>query len=309
MASETQREGIVVLGVPRSGTTLVRRLLNAHSQIACPGETNVFAACARFLAEDRGAEGLPVGVLSGLAFAGFPEEETVRRLRELAFGFHRDHARRAGKPRWAEKSAFDAFHVEAIERLCGDQVHYVCIVRHGLDVVCSLTDFCARSQGYLHEIHAYVRRSSRPHVAFANLWVEITAALQGLAARRPGQTTWLRYEDLVRAPEEELRRLLDGIGVAFEPEMLARAFADPGVAGFGDWKTIATQGVEATRAGRFDELPQGIQEELAPRVNPTLRACGYEPIAEAEPRGPDELRRRYELGLRLQGMKRGDPPP
>ncbi|MCA9663328.1 MAG: sulfotransferase, partial [Myxococcales bacterium] len=31
--------GIIVLGAPRSGTTLLRRLLDAHPNIACPPET------------------------------------------------------------------------------------------------------------------------------------------------------------------------------------------------------------------------------------------------------------------------------
>ena len=146
-------DGILVLGVPRSGTTLLRRLLDAHSRIACPGETHLFRACARFLESERGAEGMEIGVLAGLGHAGFPEHEVLESLRRLAFGFHEQHARRQGKARWAEKSAFDCFHVEAIERLCQDQVRYVVLLRHGLDVVCSLEEFTARSQGYLHELH------------------------------------------------------------------------------------------------------------------------------------------------------------
>jgi protein-tyrosine sulfotransferase len=107
-------EGIVVLGVPRSGTTLVRRLLNAHPRIACPPETNLLSAAARFLAEQRFAGGLSVGVIPGLDFAGFSEAEVLERFREFLFSFWREIARRAGKARWAEKTAVDVFHLDAI---------------------------------------------------------------------------------------------------------------------------------------------------------------------------------------------------
>ncbi len=79
-------EGVIVLGVPRSGTTLLRRLLDAHPDIACPPETNLIGAASRFLQEDRFAGGLSVGVVPGLHFCGFDEEigpDASARLRFL----------------------------------------------------------------------------------------------------------------------------------------------------------------------------------------------------------------------------------
>jgi hypothetical protein len=67
-------------------------------------------------------------VLTGLAFAGFQPDDIHDRLREFAFGFKRDHARRQGKQRWAEKTAVDSFHIEKIEELCGDKTQFICLV-------------------------------------------------------------------------------------------------------------------------------------------------------------------------------------
>ena len=94
--------GIVILGSPRSGTTLLRRVLDAHPNIAAPGETYLLTACARFLAEDKVVDGMDIGVLNGLGFLGFEGADVVARLREFAFGFREDHAAREGKGRWCE---------------------------------------------------------------------------------------------------------------------------------------------------------------------------------------------------------------
>ena len=192
--------GVVVLGAPRSGTTLIRRILNAHPDFACPPETTLLSACARFLHEQPLDNGVQFGVLEGLCQAGFPEDVVLDRLRAFALAFYADHAKAAGKPRWAEKTAADVFHLPAIERLLGPRVRYLCVVRHGLDAAVSLADLTAKSGGYLAEIHPYVQREHRPLVAFTNAWIDATTAVLDLVERRPDDAILLRYEDLVADP-------------------------------------------------------------------------------------------------------------
>lgn len=301
------REGILVLGAPRSGTTLLRRLLDAHPAIACPGETHLFRACARFLEQERTGAGVDVGVLAGLAGAGFAEADVVARLREFAFAFHREHARRAGKRRWAEKTAFDAFHVPAIERLCGSEVHYVCIVRHGLDVALSVQELCDRSGSYLLEIHEWVRRYRRPLEAFTHLWRETTETLVAFAARRPADAIVVRYEDLVADPETQVRRIFEFVGEAPDPSLVARALAPGEGGGLGDWKTWQRASVDAKSVGRWRTIPAPALRILAPIANPLLAQLGYDEVPLAAEAGADEARRRYELGLALQRMRRPAP--
>ena len=194
MSSTSEAPGIVVVGTPRSGTTLLRRILDAHSRICCPPETYLLSAAARFLHEESFAAGLRIGVLSGLAFAGFEEDEVLGRLRSFVLGFLQEHAEAQGKPRWAEKTAFDAFHLDAIRRVVGGHVRFVCIQRHGLDVACSLRDLVAKTGGYVQELHRYLQREPEPLVALCRaLHIPTRLVCGHWSLGNRGQHVWTEF--------------------------------------------------------------------------------------------------------------------
>jgi len=308
--AKPKHEGILILGTPRSGTTLLRRILDAHPNIACPGETSLFSACARFLRSDEIAEGVMIGVRTGLSYAGFSETEVLDRLRELAFSFHREHARRQKKARWAEKTAFDAFHLAEIEELCGDHAFFICVQRHGLDVACSLVELCDKNGGYLPELHEYIKKYPHPLQAFAHTWVDLTTTIRAFAKRHPRNALLVRYEDLVGEPEGTLRTILDFIGEEWTDDLIRSGVKRKENLGLGDWKTYGKDSVENTSVSRWKQLSRTTVSKLGAIVNPTLVECGYEPVpTEAAPAGDDVARRRYELGLALNAMKREGTNP
>lgn len=307
MKRANRDEGILVLGAPRSGTTLLRRLLDAHPNIDCPAETNVFAASGRFLRSERIAGGVRVGVLEGLAHAGFAREDVLARLREFAFSFHREHARRQGKKRWAAKTAFDAFYLDEIEMLCGDRSAFVCIERHGLDVACSLHELCERNGVYLGELHAYLVRHPAPLEAFAHVWVDRTRALRAFLERHPDRAVRIRYEDLVADPDATMSRVLSFLGERWTASLRRKALASREGLGLGDWKTYGRDAIDAESVGRWRKLPRDTVGRLGAICNETLERCGYEAVdIPAEP-APAQSQRRHELGLLLQGGRRKQP--
>lgn len=299
----SERPGIVVLGTPRSGTTLLRRLLDAHPNIACPPETYVLSGAARFLHEESFAQGLKIGALVGLSYAGFEDAEVLARLRRFAFGFFEEHAAKAGKARWAEKTAFDAFHVRAIRRLCRGHVKFICLHRHGLDVAASLGELAEKTGGYVEELHRYITRYPQPLEAFAHAWVDTANAIEDLADEEDDALS-IRYERLTEDPQGVLEEVLAFVGEPHEDGLVERALGSSENVGFGDWKTYARSKVDTRSVARWKSLPAASQKMLAAVCNPTLERLGYENVSIDDE--DEDARRRYELGLLLGRLKKED---
>ena len=293
-------DGMIVLGLPRSGTTLLRRLLDAHPNIACPGETHLLNAVARFLHKDDLIEGASMGVLDGLGFAGFHEEEVLERIREFAFSFSRAQAHRQGKSRWAEKTALDVFYLDEIEQVFSGQVYQICVFRHGLDVACSNMELAEKNGGYIDEFHEYIKRHKRPLLAFCHAWVDLTNQLMEFADRHVETTTVYRYEDLVAEPEETLRQVIEFVDEPWDESILERAMGSNQNLGFGDWKTYSKQKIEKSSVNRWKDLSPAMISRAGEIINPTLEKLGYDLLPVHGDRESKEARRRYELGLMSQ---------
>lgn len=303
----TGYEGIVVLGVPRSGTTLLRRLLQGHPRIACPPETNLLSAASRFLDEQRFAGGLSVGVVPGLHFAGYGEGDVLDRFREFLFSFWREIAQRSGKRRWAEKTAVDVFHIDAIERLCGARCRYVALFRHPLDVVCSLKELSDKMESHLPEVFEYVRRRPSTYEALAEAWRDANERLLRFADAHPDWVVRVRYEDLTRDPVSELTRILAFLDEPADVPAILGALGRAEAVGLGDWKTYDRGEVSEGSVGRFRALSPWTVECLVPIVSDLMARLDYEPI---RARIVDEDAQRWqELSRHVTGMKLASSRP
>lgn len=299
MTSAPDNRGIILLGMPRSGTTLLKYILNSHPRIACGAETFLFRATARFFSSDTVSDGIDYGVVGGLTSAGFSEELIRDRVRRLAFSFLEDIAAQHGKPRWAAKTAMDSFYIPEIEKLYGAHARFVCVTRHALDAVLSLQDLAEANETHIAELHDYIARYPRPLEAYAHAWCDVTRDLLDFAARHSANATLLRYEDLVSDPEAVCERIFDFLGEAWDPNILEKAMAPERIDGIGDWKIHSRPTIDSSSVGRWKTLRQDIVSRLGPIVNPLLVDCDYDPVpVEALP-DHDRAMRRYEMTMRM----------
>ena len=186
---------IFVIGSPRSGTTLLRLILDAHPRISCGEETH-------FLRDLEAVVGRNWALVSTYEL---PREWWLERIRELYATFQAEVLARSGKARWAEKDPTYTLHLRFVEELFPDAV-YVHLLRDGHDVVASFRD----RWGYKS-----AARAARTE------WARYVSAARDLAARLPDDRFLeLRYEELVAQPEAQGQRLFEFLGEDWDPALL-----------------------------------------------------------------------------------------
>ncbi|KQX14573.1 hypothetical protein ASC82_04455 [Streptomyces sp. Root431] len=283
--------GALLIGSPRSGTTLLRRLIDAHPRVFCPPELNLVSSTARMLRDQHLAQGLPVGLLSSFRCAGYPEHLVLDRLRGVVAEVYSDLARSAGKSVWVDKDVFSGLFVPELELLFAGTARYVWLVRHPLDVVVSMAELFARQGAYPHEFHGYLTRHPVVVEACAHAWVDINRAMAELAARAGDRVLRITYEDLVTGPDPVLAEVTRFLGVPEAPDLATAALANRENFGKGDWKTWSKDSIDTAALGRWRTLQPDTLARLVAITGDTMRELGYEvPGSPHHPDGTADLR-------------------
>lgn len=185
---------IFVIGAPRSGTTLLRLVLDAHPHIAAGPETRFLLDLARIFGPHW----------HRLERFGFPREYWLEKVRAFFGGVHADYARRRGKRRWAEKTPRYVEILDLVDELFPDAL-YLHIVRDGLDVVAS---------------HRARWGWKRAYGAIDD-WRRLVVRARRFGERvGPGRFLEVRYEEVVTRPEEVLRSVFAFLDEPFDPRVL-----------------------------------------------------------------------------------------
>jgi hypothetical protein len=231
MSAEDHRPVPFFVGVPRSGTTLLRLMLDAHPAMAIPPETyfvpNLIEACdggagpeqAHALMTthrrwgDLGIDG--DALLERLRAAPQPLSggDAVRAVFEL-------YAERRGKQRWGDKTPAYLTSIGEISSAL-PEARFVHIIRDGRDVALSVLAMPDADRPM---------RAPKTAAEVAARWRKRIERAREQSAGLPGYVE-VSYEDLVTNPEPQLRRVCELIDLDLDPAMLAhQKSADEGLA-------------------------------------------------------------------------------
>jgi Sulfotransferase family len=209
----------IIVGVPRSGTTLLRLMLDSHRELAIPPETGFLHPACDLKRQGRET---PEDVFQ--LVTSFPPDapcwpdfnidanrfrDELHRIRpfEVASGmraFYRLYAERFNKQRFGDKTPSYCEHIERIGELL-PEAHFLHIIRDGRDVALSLRPLWF-SPG--HDIETLARYWSRM----------VRAGRAGGSNARAYME--VRYEDLVREPRPQLEAVCRFLQLPFHSEMV-----------------------------------------------------------------------------------------
>lgn len=255
-----------LIGTYRSGSTLLRYVLDSHSRIAVPPETNFLSALADLWTSSWHRK--------GIAGVGVDEEGLRKRLADFISDIFDNYARAKGKSRWVDKTPSYVSLLDFFNAIYGEECRYIMLYRHGLDVAHSLVNAHSAdgatgpARHYLHEY------PGSPRLASVCYWVEQSKQMMAYEAAHPKQCFRIRYEDYAVDPAKHLPPLFEFLGEPWEPSVMD--FMDkPHDYGLQDHKILETNtfvpNVGGYRLWSDDELSRA--KEIAAE---TLAQLGYD---------------------------------
>lgn len=216
-----------VIGAPRSGTTLLMRMLNVHPEIATRPEPHLLTPLAHLgyygyadkapydpfqahLAAKEWVSALPRG-----------EEDYLDALRAYADGIYQKLLEPTGKRYFMDKTPAYALILPFLARLYPDAV-YVVLTRHPFAIFSSYAaSFFDNDWAAAHRFNPIVERYVPAMAAF-------------LRDRPVSRLVHVPYEALVADPETQLRAICQVAGLEYLPEMIEYGEKEVEGKGLGD---------------------------------------------------------------------------
>jgi Sulfotransferase family len=269
----------MIIGTERSGSNLLRLILNAHSAIAVPHPPHFMrylgpleASYGDLSREDR-RRAATRDALRLLRTHIHPwehpidEDAVVAAASPTMFGItaaiYEEYRRARGKPRWGCKSTFMVDHVDDVLAEY-PAARFIWLVRDPRDVAASA------KHAVFGPYHPYL---------MATLWLRQQQRAQAALDRHgPGVVHRLRYEDLVGRPEQEIDKLCAFLEEPFEPAMVQphRTGAARRTARLSaSWRNTG-EPISERSVGRYEKALTPAERRQVERVaGPLMERLGY----------------------------------
>ena len=217
MASREPAPAPFVVGLTRSGTTLLRMMLDAHRELAVPPETHFVPDVIKAVRAEAGTDAVLEAFTGNRTWEdfGISADELRDRLARVdskdaaavVRAFFTAYAERQGKRRWGDKTPAYMLSVQRIGRTL-PEARFIHLIRDGRDVALSQT--------------ARALNEQPPPAEQAARWVKrIRKSREQAATLKGPRYVEARYEDLVRDPEATLRRICEFIELPWDEGMLS----------------------------------------------------------------------------------------
>lgn len=251
--SDSDLVPIFIVGMPRSGTTVLDRILGNHSDVASAGELNTFSRSLSWVAD--------------LFYDVPPGEHPLQALKDVDFSevgslyLQRTAGRYAGRTHLIDKNPANVFNAGFIAKAL-PRAKIVCLLRNPMDTCFSNLKelFSGDAYGYSYDLGE-----------MADHYVRFRRLVEHWQAVLADRFHVVEYETLVADPLRTSEEVMRFCGLPFEPECvdITRNVAPVSTASSSQVRqSINTRGVDAWRkyARYLEPLESRIREAL-----PSLR--------------------------------------
>jgi len=193
---------IFIVGLPRSGSTLVEQILASHSQVEGTMELpNILNIVGQFDDLVPSRDGYPETVARA----------SVEQLTTLGRRYLEETAPlRSGRARFTDKLPNNFSHIGLVHAIL-PRATIIDARRHPMDACFStFKQHFAEGQTFSYDL-ATLGRYYRAYLSLMDHWDRVL----------PGRVLHVQYEELVREPEANIRRLLEHCGLPFDPACLS----------------------------------------------------------------------------------------
>lgn len=202
---------IFVISMPRSGSTLLQRILAGHPDVQTSAETwlmlhPVYGLRRRGIRTDYGAAWAATGVSEFLEYYADGPATYDAGIRAFAREIYGTVLARHGKSRFLDKTPRYSLIVPDLYRLF-PRARFVLLFRNPLAVLAS-------------ELSTYVKEDWPKLANFAPDLLEAPGRLVEAKDLLGEKAVAVRYEDLVATPGAEMARVCAGLDLSFDPQML-----------------------------------------------------------------------------------------
>lgn len=203
---------IFIIGPPRSGSTLLERMIASHSQVQGGPEPHLLTPLAH-LGYYETVEKAPYDHLRAVEaqrqfVSGLPggESDYLTALRMYCNALYGRALEGTGKTYYLDKTPAYALILPFIERVFPKAL-YVVLTRHPGAIFSSYAEsFFEGDWERAHEFNPIIER--------------YVPAIARFLRESEARKTHVRYEDLVKEPEKHMQRICDELGLPFEAEMI-----------------------------------------------------------------------------------------
>jgi Sulfotransferase family len=284
---DTARQGpcrspVFVLSASRSGSTVMRFILDSHPDLACPPETSVTETCAMLMhswdvLENASADERTLTAETGPVASAY----ALAAVRATVDGIYGRYLERRGKRRWCDKS-LRSHHFAEVAALLYPEARFICLYRHCMDVIASGVEACPWG---LHRFGFDGFTGQHPGnsvAAIGSYWLSAAASIMAFEDKHPDACHRVRYEDLVTAPEDTAAGIFSFLGAEPVPGITQACFRAPHEGnGPGDEEIWFTGGITADSVGCGVRVPvAALTPQLRQAVNEVLEQLGYSTVDE-----------------------------